>query len=111
MALDMAAPALQGRRWLEDMPQRLGASLAVGREVIQCGDELMAFVWETVGLVALRNRLHVRLLPALSLVGIQNLNTERRPYQKNNSAGKEAFLRMSRASQNVTWHFDTRSSR
>lgn len=37
----------------------------------------MAFVWETVGLVALRDRLQVRLLPALSLVGIQNLKTDR----------------------------------
>lgn len=81
MALDMATPTLQGRRWLEDMPQRLGARLAVGREVIQCGDELMAFVWETV-LVALRDRLHVHLLPAFSLVGIQNLNIERGPRQK-----------------------------
>ena len=36
----------------------------------------MAFVWETVGLVALRDRLHVRLLPALPLVGIQNLNMD-----------------------------------
>lgn len=37
----------------------------------------MAFVWETVGLVALEDRLHVRLLPALALVGIQNLQTGR----------------------------------
>lgn len=37
----------------------------------------MAFVWETVGLVALRDRLHVRLLPALPLVGIKNLNADR----------------------------------
>jgi len=74
VALDVAAATFQGRRWLEDVPQGLGAGLAVGREVIQCGDELVAFVWETVGLVPLRDRLHVRLLPALSLVGIQNLN-------------------------------------
>lgn len=36
----------------------------------------MAFVRETVGLVALEDRLHVRLLPALSLVGIKNLQTD-----------------------------------
>lgn len=73
VALDVAAATLQGWRRLEDVPQRLGAGLAVGREVIQRGDELVAFVWETVGLVALRDRLHVRLLPAFSLIGIQNL--------------------------------------
>lgn len=78
VALDVAAATLQGCRRLEDVPQRLGAGLAVGGEVIQRGDELVAFVWETVGFVALRDRLHVRLLPALSLVGIQNLNTEGR---------------------------------
>lgn len=37
----------------------------------------MAFVWETVGLVALGDRLYIRLLPALSLIGIQNLNSQR----------------------------------
>lgn len=44
----------------------------------------MAFVGETVGLVTLRDRLHVCLLPALSLVGIQDLNTDRQtaPRQK-----------------------------
>lgn len=78
VALDVAAATLQGRRRLEDVPQRLGTGLTVGGEVIQRGDELVAFVWETVGFVALRDRLHVRLLPALSLVGIQNLNAEGR---------------------------------
>lgn len=34
MALDVAAAALQGWRRLEDVPQRLGTGLAVGREVI-----------------------------------------------------------------------------
>ena len=34
VALDVAAAALQGRGRLEDVPQRLGARLAVGREVI-----------------------------------------------------------------------------
>lgn len=76
MALDVAAATLKGWRWLEDVPQRFGTGLTVGREVIQRGDEFVAFVWETVGLVALRDRLHVSLLPALPLVGIQNLNTD-----------------------------------
>lgn len=58
------------------MPQRLGTRLAVGRKVIQRGDELVAFVWETVCFVALKDWLHVRLLPALSLVGIKDLQMD-----------------------------------
>lgn len=73
MALNVAAATLQRRRRLEDVPQRFGAGLAVGGKVIQRGDELVAFVRKTVGFVALRDRLHVHLLPALSLVGIQDL--------------------------------------
>lgn len=34
VALDVAAATLKGRRRLEDVPQRLGTGLAVGREVI-----------------------------------------------------------------------------
>lgn len=59
------------------MPQRLGTGLTVGRKVIQRGDELVAFVWETVCFVALKDWLHVRLLPALSLIGIKNLQMHR----------------------------------
>lgn len=77
MALHVAAATLQSRRRLEDVPQRFGARLTVGREVIQGGDEFVPFVWETVGLVSLRNRLHVHVLPALPLIGIQNLVRER----------------------------------
>lgn len=73
VALDMAAPALQCRRRLEHMPQGLGARLTVGGEVVERGDELVALVGQAVGLVALRESLHVRLLPALPLVGIQDL--------------------------------------
>lgn len=73
MALDVAAAALQGWWGLEDMPQGLGTGLAVGGEVVKRGDELMTFVGQTVGLVPLRDSLHVRLLPALPLVGIQDL--------------------------------------
>ena len=73
MALDVAAAALQGVRRLEDIPQGLGAGFTVGREVVERGDELVTFVGQTVGLVPLRDSLHVRLLPALPLVGIQDL--------------------------------------
>lgn len=79
MALLVAAAALEGRRRLEDVPERLGAAVAVGREVIQRGDELVAFVWETVGFVSLRDGLNdVRVFPALSLVGVQDLNEQRK---------------------------------
>jgi len=102
VALDVAAATLEGGRRLEDVPQRLGAGLAVGREVIQRGDELVAFVWEAVGLVALRDRLHVRVLPALSLVGVKNLEKTRRREGADvktvsPGGGKGAFLWPSRA--------------
>lgn len=74
MALHVATATLQRCRWLEDMPQRLGTGLTVGREVIKRGNELMAFVWKTVGFVDLRDRLHVRFFSALSLIGIENLH-------------------------------------
>lgn len=74
VALHMAAPTLQGRRRLEDVPQRLGTRLAAGGEVVEGGDELVALVGQTVGLIPLRSRLHFRLLPALPLVGIKNLH-------------------------------------
>lgn len=81
MALHVATATLQRWRWLEDVPQRLGTGLTVGREVIKRGNELMAFVWETVGFVDLRDRLHVRFFSALSLVGIENLHMERGSHQ------------------------------
>ena len=77
VALDMAAATLQGGWRLKNVPQWLGAGVAVGREMIQCGDEFMALVGKAVGLVPLRNCLHVHLLPALSLIGIKNLNMDR----------------------------------
>lgn len=56
----------------------------------------MAFVGETVGLVALRDCLHVRLLPALSLVGIQDLNIDRKKeHRVRKPALEEALLRLS----------------
>lgn len=45
VALDVAAATLQCWRRFEDVPQRLGAGLAVGGKVVECGDELVAFVW------------------------------------------------------------------
>lgn len=44
VALDMAAPALESRWRLEHVPQRLGACLTVGGEMVESGDELMPFV-------------------------------------------------------------------
>lgn len=75
VALDVAAPALQGRRRLEHVPQWLGACLTVGGEVVQRGDELVALVADVAGLLSDGQRLHgkLRLLFALSLVGVKNL--------------------------------------
>lgn len=99
VALDMAAATLQGWRRPEDVPQRLGAGLTVGREMIQRGDELVAFVWETVGLVALRDRLHVSLFPALPLIGIENLSTDtKRKCLVTKPSIKYIFLRLSTTS-------------
>lgn len=77
VALDVAAPALQSRWRFEHVPQRLGARLAVGGEVVQCGDELMALVADVAGLLSNGQRLHrkLRLLFALALVGIKNLES------------------------------------
>lgn len=76
VALDVASAALQGRRGLEHVPQRFGASLAVRGEMIEGGDELVAFVGQAVGLITLRNSLHVRLLPALTFISIQDLKSK-----------------------------------
>lgn len=89
VALDVAAATLQRWRRLEDVPQRLGAGLAVGGKVVQRGDELVAFVRQTVCFVALRHRLHVGLLPAFSLVGIQNLDMEGGGRERGREGGKE----------------------
>lgn len=44
VALDVAALALQGYGWLEHVPQGFGAGLAVGGEMVEAGDELVALV-------------------------------------------------------------------
>lgn len=76
VALDVAAPALQSRRRLEHVPQRLGARLAVGGEVIKRGDELVALVADVAGLLSDGQWLHGKLwlLFTLTLIGIQNLD-------------------------------------
>lgn len=76
VALDVAAPALQGGRRLEHVPQRLGARLAVGGKVVERGDELVALVADVAGLLPDGQRLHgkLRLLFALAFVGIENLD-------------------------------------
>lgn len=78
MAFDVAAPALQGGWRLEDVPQRLGARLAVGGEVVKRWDELVALVADVTGLLANRQRLHRKLglFFALAFIGIENLEKE-----------------------------------
>lgn len=76
VALDVAAAALQGWRRLEHVPQRFGACLTVRGEMVEGGDELMAFVGQAVGLVTLRNTLHVRFLPTLTLISIKYLKNK-----------------------------------
>lgn len=78
VAFDVAAPALQGGWRLEDVPQRLGARLAVGGEVVKCWDELVALVADVTGLLSNRQRLHwkLRLFFALAFIGIENLEQE-----------------------------------
>lgn len=75
VALDVAAPALQSRRWLEHVPQRLGACLTVGREVVECRDELVALVADVAGLLS--NGLHRKLgfLFTFAFIGIKDLES------------------------------------
>lgn len=77
VALDVAAPALESGRRLEHVPQRLGARLAVGGEVVQRGDELVALVADVAGLLSDGQRLHGKLwlLFALALIGIKDLES------------------------------------
>lgn len=82
VALDVAAPALQGRRRLEHVPQRLGACLTVGGEVVERGDELMALVADVARLLSNGQRLRkLWLLFALALVGIKDLERGRQQRQ------------------------------
>lgn len=75
VALDVAAPTLQGRRRLEHVPQRLGARLTVGGEVVERGDELVAFVADVAGLLPDGQWVHGKLglLLALAFVSVKNL--------------------------------------
>lgn len=75
VALGVAAPALEGRRGLEDLPQGARADLAAGREVVEGEDELVALVADVRGSFAKRRLLHHDLLVAfnLALVGVQDL--------------------------------------
>lgn len=75
VALDVAAPALQSRWWLEHVPQWLGTRLTVGGEVVECGDELVTLMADVAGLLSNSQRLHwkLQLFFALALIGIKNL--------------------------------------
>lgn len=79
MALGVAAAALEGRRRLEDVPERTSAGLAAGGEVVEREDELVALVADVGGTVAVRRGLHHHLLVALALalVGVQDLRKQR----------------------------------
>ena len=80
VALCVAAAALEGRRGLEDVPQRPSAGLAAGREVIEGEDELVALVADVGSAVAKRHGLHHDLLfpLALTFIGIEDLDRGRR---------------------------------
>lgn len=75
VALNVATPAFQSRRRLEHIPQRLGARLAVGGEVVERGDELVALVADVAGLLSNGQWLHRKLwlLFAFPFIGIKNL--------------------------------------
>lgn len=77
VTFDVAAPALEGRRRFEHVPQRLGARLAVGGEMIQRVDELVAFVADVAGLLTDGQRLHgeLGLLLTLAFIGVKNLES------------------------------------
>lgn len=72
VAFDVAAPAFQSGGRLEHVPQRLGARFAVGGEVVERGQELVALVADVAGLLP---DLHweLRLLFTLTLVGVEDL--------------------------------------
>lgn len=74
VALNMASSALQGRRWLKDMPQRFGTGLTVGREVVECRNEFMAFVILEVSFFTLLNRFHFYIFPTFTFICIQYLH-------------------------------------
>lgn len=78
VALDVAASALQSRRRLEHVPQRLGACLTVGGEVVEGGDELVALVADVARLLSNGQRLgKLWLLFALALIGVKDLERGR----------------------------------
>lgn len=72
VAFDVAAPALESGGRLEHVPQRLGARLAVGGEVVERGDELVALVADVAGLLPDLHR-ELGLLFTLALVGVEDL--------------------------------------
>lgn len=73
VAFDVAAAALEGGRRLEHVPQRFGAGLAVGGEVVERRDELVTFVADVAGLLSDGQRLHFLLFLTLALVRVQDL--------------------------------------
>lgn len=74
VALDVAASALQSRRRLEHVPQRLGARLAVGREVIERGNELVTLVADVAGLLSDGLHRKLRFLFTFTFIRIKDLS-------------------------------------
>lgn len=79
MALCVAAAALEGRRRLENVPQRPSASFAAGGEVVESDDELVALVADVRGTITIRCGLHHNLLSSfyLAFIGVQDLGKEK----------------------------------
>lgn len=104
VALDVAAPALQGGRRLEHVPQRLGARLAVGGEVVERRDELVALVADAAGFLPDGQRLHgeLRLLLALPLIGVKNLEKGGLKEERLKKKKKKVYYRVVRFSRTYT---------
>lgn len=80
MALGVAAATLEGRRGLENVPQRPSAGLTAGGEVVESEDELVALVADVGGTITIQRGLYYNLLVAFNLafIGIQDLGKEKK---------------------------------
>lgn len=78
VALCVAAAALEGRRRLEDVPQRPRAGVTGGGEVVQGGDEFVALVADVVWtFIRCRFDHHFLIAFTLAFVGVQDLIEEK----------------------------------
>lgn len=106
VALYVAAPALQSRRWLEHVPQWLGACLTVGGEVVECGDKLVALVADVAGLLSNGQWLHRKFwfLLAFAFIGIKNLESGICEFVKGQPLKSMINNKMVKAVQGQTWN-------